>query len=115
VYLAFTPQKIQFILTTLSFITEYTRYLRDNPEGYWFKRKMYGFGWIPATKQGWGVLGVYVVFVVGLSIWAEQNVTDAQATSHVVVPVVLATLLLLAITYRTGEPLKWQWGKKDGT
>jgi hypothetical protein len=98
----------------MSFIQEYTAYLQNNPEGYWFKRKLYGFGWIPATKQGWGVLALYGLFVVGLSLWAEQSVPDAQVVSRVIVPVLLATVLLLVITYRTGEPLKWQRGKRDG-
>jgi hypothetical protein len=24
-------------------------YLRNNPQRYWFKRKLYGWGWTPAT------------------------------------------------------------------
>jgi hypothetical protein len=98
----------------MSLLKEYVAYIQDNPERYWFKRKLYGFGWVPANKQGGAVLVTYVTFVVGLSIWAEKNITDSQAVSHVIVPVVLATLALILITYRTGEPLKWQWGKQDG-
>lgn len=98
----------------MSFIQEYTTYLKDNPKGYWFKRKLYGFGWIPATKQGWTVLGLYVLFVIGLAIWGEQSVVAQQANRVVVVPILLATAALLTITWRTGEPLKWQWGKRDG-
>jgi len=98
----------------MSLIQEYKTYLQDNPQGYWFKRKLYGFGWVPASKQGCAVFGVYLVFVLGLAVWAETNISDSQTVSHVIVPVVLATVLLLLITYRTGEPLKWQWGKKDG-
>ena len=98
----------------MSFIEEYKTYLQDNPQGYWFKRKLYGFGWIPATKQGWGLLGTYLFFVIGLAVWAEQNLVDAQLVSHFLVPVLAATLLLLLTAYRTGEPLRWQWGKSDG-
>jgi hypothetical protein len=98
----------------MSLITEYKAYLQNNPEGYWFKRKLYGFGWIPATTQGWGVLGVYVFFIIGLSLWAESNVADSQSVTHVIAPMLLVTLLLLVIIYKTGEPLKWQWGNKDG-
>jgi hypothetical protein len=112
--LAFTPQIIGYILSTMSFISEYSTYLKNNPQGYWFKRKLYGFGWVPATKQGWGVLALFGLFVVGISLWAETNVSDDQATSHVIVPLLLATALFLLVTYRTGEPLKWQWGKRDG-
>lgn len=97
----------------MSFISEYKIYLKDNPKGYWFKRKLYGFGWVPATKKGWGVLVVYGLFVVGFSLWAEKNVPDAQVVSHVIGPILLATVVFLVIAYLTGEPLKWQWGKKD--
>jgi len=98
----------------MSFISEYTTYLKNNPQGYWFKRKLYGFGWVPATKQGWGVLALFGLFVVGISLWAETSVSHDQATSHVIVPLLLATALFLLVTYRTGEPLRWQWGKRDG-
>jgi len=98
----------------MSFIQEYKTYLQDNPHGYWFKRKLYGLGWIPATRPRWAILATYVLFVVGLALWADKSITEAQTVSHVIVPVLLATALLLLITYRTGEPLKWQWGKRDG-
>ena len=105
---------IGYILNTMSLIQEYKTYLQNNPQGYWFKRKLYGYGWVPAKKQGWAILGIYVLFVVGLSVWADPHVADAQVFSHVLAPVLLATLLLLVVTYRTGEPLRWQWGKRDG-
>jgi len=37
-------------------IKEYIAYLKDNPQGYWFKAKLYGWGWDPAIWQGWLVL-----------------------------------------------------------
>jgi hypothetical protein len=30
-------------------IEEYKKYLKDNPEVYWFKAKLYGWGWFPVT------------------------------------------------------------------
>lgn len=93
---------------------EYVAYLKDNPQGYWFKRKLYGFGWMPAKKQGWIVLGVYLLFVITLSVAATEKVNDTQAVTWVLVPVALATVLLLIIAFKTGQPLKWQWGKKHG-
>ena len=29
-------------------IKEYIAYLKDNPQGYWFKARLYGWGWAPA-------------------------------------------------------------------
>lgn len=36
----------------MSLIKNCVEYLKDNPEGYWFKRKLYGWGWTPAKWQG---------------------------------------------------------------
>jgi hypothetical protein len=33
---------------------KYIEYLKDNPQGYWFKRKVWGWGWTPVTWQGMG-------------------------------------------------------------
>ena len=94
----------------MNLFSEYVEYLKDNPEGYWFKRKLYGYGWIPATKLGWSVLVVYLLFVIGLAIVGENTTNESQ----VILPIIGATLLLLGITYKTGEPIKWQWGKRHG-
>ena len=50
-------------------IKEYVSYLKDNPNGYWFKRKLYGWGWTPATWQGWFAIGVYVLLILGLGFF----------------------------------------------
>ncbi|MEK7639280.1 MAG: hypothetical protein AAB388_03925 [Patescibacteria group bacterium] len=90
---------------------EYIAYLKDNPEGYWFKRKLYGWGWTPARWQGWAITFVYLVFVFWwVSIFA-QNAQAADNTLSVLLPIIGATLLFLIITWKTGEAPKWQWGK----
>lgn len=99
----------------MSLVKEYKTYLQNNPEGYWFKCKLYGFGWVPATKQGWGVFITYVLFVIGLSVIAETTLfVPSQTVGQVIAPLLLATIVFILIMYRTGEPLVWQWGKKDG-
>lgn len=92
---------------------EYVEYLKDNPEGYWFKRKLYGWGWTPAKKEGWITFGVYLAFVLGLVIFSDPAMAEEEVFTRIIGPVVGASILLLAITWRTGEPPKWQWGKKD--
>ena len=39
-------------------------YLKDNPEGYWFKRKLYGWGWTPARWQGWAITLLYMATII---------------------------------------------------
>jgi uncharacterized membrane protein YhaH (DUF805 family) len=73
----------------------------------WFIAKRYGWGWQPATWQGWLVVVVYIAVILAA-------VAVAATLPLVTVLVSLgATTLLLWICYRTGEPPRWRWGDKD--
>ncbi|MFH0804067.1 MAG: hypothetical protein V1896_00500 [Candidatus Zambryskibacteria bacterium] len=95
-------------------IKKYIEYLKDNPEGYWFKRKIYGWGWVPVKWQGWAVIVVGVAFVF-LGIFIGE-IDDAPGAA------LLGVLLMLALIFTfgfwKGEKPRWQWGppkddKKD--
>lgn len=90
---------------------EYFDYLKDNPQGYWFKRKLYGWGWTPAKWQGWAVIFVYLILVLGFSLTINKTSPTREVFFTFVFPVVLLTATLLKICYKTGEKPKWQWGK----
>lgn len=88
-------------------------YLADNPEGYWFKRRLYGYGWIPATRQGWALTAFYFVLIIALLIFSSPEYA-LISPEELVLPLVGITCIYLAIMWKTGEPLRWQWGiKKD--
>ncbi|USN92441.1 MAG: hypothetical protein H6782_01345 [Candidatus Nomurabacteria bacterium] len=92
---------------------DHVEYLRDNPNGYWFKRKRYGLGWTPAKPAGWITIFSYILFIIGVFHFSDmRNFYVSSASVHIIVLIVVATLLFLAVMWRTGEPLKWQWGKK---
>ena len=88
------------------FIQSYLEYLRDNPNNYWFKRKLYGWGWVPVKWQGWLVLFLWVIFFVFL---LEMTENKWQKSSIVIL---LSIILLLYICYKKGEKPFWQWGKR---
>ena len=46
----------------MNLFNEYKEYFKNNPNGYWFKRKLYGWGWTPVKWQGWLVIFIWVVF-----------------------------------------------------
>lgn len=99
----------------MNLVRDHIEYLKDNPEGYWFKRKLYGFGWTPAKPAGWITIGVYVVFLLAV-VWFAQasgKYDHGEPPVGIIALIVAATALLLVITWRMGEPLKWQWGRKD--
>jgi hypothetical protein len=79
---------------------------------YWFSSKKFGFGWTPVTLEGWVATLSYVFIAVYAFIEVhkdfplpKQNIIAAAPTFC------FATLIFLLICYKTGEPLKWRWGK----
>ena len=79
----------------------------------WFKRKAYGWGWYPATWEGWSILLAFVVF----EVW---NFLRIDGTSHsnsdtlrpFVVETFLMVIVLIGICYAAGERPRWQWGEE---
>ncbi|MFN3188324.1 MAG: hypothetical protein ACK42D_02150 [Candidatus Paceibacteria bacterium] len=78
----------------------------------WFKRKRYGYGWVPCTWQGWLIITIYIV---GLIKMANDLLPESASSSptRFFVGMVIWTILLLVIAYRTGESPRWQWGKDE--
>ena len=75
---------------------------------YWFHAKQYGWGWgLPATWEGWCVMGSYIMTLFVASIWMPPHRLPFEFGSTVTV----ATVLLLAVAWKTGEPPRWRWGK----
>jgi hypothetical protein len=88
-------------------------YLKDNPKGYWFKRKLYGWGWVPVRWQGWAVVGAWLGAVLLLSRTLDEASPPREVMFTFVLPVAFLTLLLIRICYRKGEKPRWQWGPPD--
>lgn len=92
-------------------IKRYIQYLKDNPEGYWFKRKVYGWGWTPARWQGWATLLVYIAIFVKIFLKIDKGSHSGSDTLiSVALPFLLLTALLIIVCYKTGEKPGWQWG-----
>ena len=80
---------------------------------YWFKRKRYGFGWTPATKEGWIVISIYLALVFGGSALLTSNPKDLAGAAAFTAFMVVATIGLIIITYIKGPHPKWRWGKDE--
>ncbi len=90
---------------------KYTEYYKDNPEGYWFKRKLYGWGWTPVTWQGWAVIFGYVGALLYFFRGIDATSHSASDTVNMFfAPFVVATGILVYICYKKGEKPRWQWG-----
>lgn len=87
----------------------------NNNNNFWFKRKRYGWGWIPATWQGWLIIVVEVLFILLSSVVLLKDVPRNTYQSEVGIFFALTFLSLSAlvfITYKKGPKPKWRWGKK---
>ena len=95
----------------MDFVRRYRAYLRDNPHGYWFKNKVYGWGWVPVRWQGWVVLLAYIAIFVPMFLLflAIRTPTNDDVTRFLLEVFALAAALIL-VCYITGEDPKWQWG-----
>jgi hypothetical protein len=89
---------------------KYSQYLKDNPEGYWFKRKLYGWGWVPVKWQGWLIVGIYIVAVILFGSTISENSLPNEIIFTFFLPVTLLTITLIRICYWKGEKPRWQWG-----
>ncbi len=88
----------------------YLDYLKDNPHGYWFKRKLYGWGWMPARWQGWLVTFLYITLVLAFAFTIDENSPPEEVMFTLVLPFILLTVTFISIAYKTGEKPRWQWG-----
>jgi len=90
---------------------KYSEYIKDNPEGYWFKRKIYGWGWTPVRWQGWITLLFFIFYIVINSPRAVGGVEPTGTDLNwFFAKVVLSIIVLLIICYKKGEKPRWQWG-----
>lgn len=94
-------------------IREYIDYIKDNPNNLWFKRKWYGWGWTPATWQGWFVVVLYVFLVVFFALKIDNASSMREVIFAFILPVTLLTITLIRICYKKGESPKWQWGRPE--
>ena len=94
----------------MNIIAEYINYLKDNPNRYWFKRKLYGWGWTPATWQGWLILGLFILFVIVVSFALPKEPTNIELIWFFV-KIVTGVAMLILVCYKKGEKPTWQWGQ----
>lgn len=78
---------------------------------YWFKAKRYGWGWYPATWQGWLCMMLFVLLVIlGAVMFLDENVQTKDMVFYFVW-IGLWSVGLFAVSYKKGEKPGWHWGK----
>lgn len=88
----------------------YVPYAQDNPKHVWFKRKIYGWGWVPVTWQGWLITILYVGLLAAFALTIDETSPAREVAFTFAIPAVLLTIAFIRIAYKKGESPHWQWG-----
>lgn len=85
--------------------------LNDNPESHWFKAKFYGWGWTPASWQGWVVIAIFIGAIALNAYFFSVNADFSRsAFFQYIARIVGIIFILLLICLKKGEKPHWQWG-----
>ncbi len=89
--------------------------MENKPQKLWFKAKHYGYGWYPATWEGWLATAIFVILLIAgelIFIYQLNRNPSMSATAFFIVYVLTLTTLLLWVSYKKGEKPGWRWGNK---
>jgi hypothetical protein len=75
----------------------------------WFKRKRYGWGWMPCTWEGAAVVGLYVAALC-LTVWFVRTGVFEWTPTQLYLALFVESAILFAISYAKGEKPSWNWG-----
>lgn len=82
-------------------------------EKLWFKAKLFGWGWRPASWEGWVITLAWIVLNIS---YFERIDNVSHSSSDTIMETspffVLSTVILLLICYKKGERPYWNWGKR---
>jgi hypothetical protein len=80
---------------------------------YWFKAKLHGWGWTPATWEGYLTLILYALFIVRMFYQIDKNSHSVSDTLLNFIPnTILLTFMLIVFCYFKGEEPRFRWGSK---
>lgn len=94
---------------------EYIEYLKDNPQGLWFKARWYGWGWVPVRWQGWVSVLAFVLILLANGFYFESKVavslypTDFDLFLFFGI-IFVSIIALFFVCYKKGEWPHWNWG-----
>ncbi|WP_411291570.1 hypothetical protein [Sphingorhabdus sp.] len=81
------------------------RFLEKGP---WFRAKRFGYGaGLPFKWQGWAVLAVYVLAMVGLRLFADGN-SAMPKIATVALMLIITAIFVVIVRNRTEGGWKWR-------
>jgi hypothetical protein len=82
----------------------------------WFKAKRYGWGWYPATWEGWVILAMYLFSFISMTVFANRHSDSVSDFLMQFLPnAIILLAFLIIICYTRGEKPGWRWGDKKNS
>lgn len=80
----------------------------------WFKRRRFGWGWSPATKEGWLSVGALLlaVAVAATLLAVTTDDDDAWPVIAYLAFVLVALAIFLRVASQHAPKPHWRWGSK---
>ena len=79
----------------------------------WFRNKFYGWGWRPASWEGWLVTLLYAAFVMGVSLKMSLDMSYGFGDwARWLMAMAGSTALLAIVAMERGEEPEWRWAGK---
>lgn len=72
----------------------YEQHSDDNPKGVWFKKRLYGLGWIPVKWQG---LLVVVLYAAGIAYFFEKSDKVSNSVNETLINFAIPFIVLTTI------------------
>lgn len=77
----------------------------------WFRAKDYGWGWHPATWEGWALTFLWAFSIIADFMWLSSvSQSGSDVFLNFIPHTVVLTGLYLVLVVLTGEMPKWRWG-----
>ena len=94
----------------------YIEYMKDNPKRLWFKMRLYGWGWVPVSWQGWTIILAFIAVLLLNGIYFASKVSpNGEPTtwdlSLFFGVMIISIIFIFWICYKKGEKPKWSWGR----
>lgn len=88
----------------------------NEPKKLWFKNKRYGWGWTPASWEGWVAIAIYTFLLIHIlrNILALSAIGRLHGVWFAISygRILFLTAALLLLCYLKGEKPRWHWGDK---
>ena len=75
-------------------------------DGYWFAPKLFGFGAVPVTWQGWAVTLAFAAALMVVVRWLPAM------SEKLIVALALIAAFIAITAARTDGGLHWRWGRR---